>query len=97
VSSVEAAVISERASLEPIGGHFSKRVMDLVVSTPPHVLALPVVPVLATVLAIQHRGNLSFSHERNGLSANPAETPKLRTVASRRALRSGIIDLEWIR
>ena len=62
-------------------GSFSgKRLLDLALAVPLCVVALPVLVVLAMVLAWQLRANPIFVHQRIGLGGRLVRIPKLRTL-----------------
>lgn len=58
-----------------------KRLVDVVVGTIVCVVAIPVMLVLALVLAAQHRTNPFFVHERIGRGGRIVRIPKLRTLS----------------
>jgi lipopolysaccharide/colanic/teichoic acid biosynthesis glycosyltransferase len=82
VTIVDAPVTRPPAMPAPIGRRWPKRAVDLVVGVPLCLLAGPVVLLLAAVLAVHHRGNPFFVHERIGFGGRPVRIPKLRTLAS---------------
>ncbi len=62
-------------------GTLVKRVFDMVVGTTLFVASLPVLLVLASVLAFQLRGWPFFVHQRVGRGGRPIYFPKLRTLS----------------
>lgn len=61
---------------------WGKRAFDVAVSLPLCVVALPVVVLLAALLAVLHRGNPFFVHYRIGQAGRLVLIPKLRTLSS---------------
>jgi lipopolysaccharide/colanic/teichoic acid biosynthesis glycosyltransferase len=59
----------------------AKRTFDLVAGIPLCLLVLPVVTVLAVVLAVRHRTWPFFMHERVGRGGRTIPFPKLRTLS----------------
>ena len=58
----------------------AKRAFDLVVGIPLCLLAVPVIGALALVLAVHHRANPFFVHDRIGRAGATVRVPKLRTL-----------------
>ena len=61
--------------------YWSRRAFDLALGIPLCLVALPVVLVSATVLAIRFRANPFFVHNRVGYAGRTISIPKLRTLS----------------
>lgn len=78
--SVNANTSAERLQSDRNGGFGHLRVVDFAIGVPLCIVAIPVVFVLAVILAVIHRGNPFFVHERIGWRGRRLMIPKLRTL-----------------
>lgn len=71
-----------RSSIGPVPRPvpWSKRLFDTLVGAVLCLAALPVILALALMLAVQHRGNPFFVHDRVGFAGRTVRIPKLRTL-----------------
>lgn len=71
---------AEQARRAIPSGLVSKRAFDVLVGLPLCVVAVPVVAVLAVVIAMQLKANPIFVHDRVGYRGRVVRMPKLRTL-----------------
>lgn len=76
------AIGDEDATAYPVPGPLAgKRLLDVLIGVPLCLLAVPVIAVLAVLMALQLRANPFFVHDRVGQAGRTVRIPKLRTLA----------------